>query len=119
MEKKDISIGEMKKMQQELYELHKEEWGNDMNPEAARNHMLYMIEEIGESIAIIKKKGIPAIMDNSDIRKAFITEMTDIARYYIDVLNRLDITAEEYTTCFLEKHKECTSRNYKDKWEKD
>ena len=45
---KDISIAEMKKMQMELFELHKDEWKNDMNPESARNHMLYMIEEIGE-----------------------------------------------------------------------
>ncbi len=29
----------------------------DMYPEVARNHMLYMIEEIGKSISIIKKNG--------------------------------------------------------------
>ena len=39
MEEKDISIADMEKMQMELYNLHKDEWGHDMYPEAARNHM--------------------------------------------------------------------------------
>lgn len=116
---KDISIKEMKEMQKELFKLHKEEWGDDMYPEAAKNHLLYMIEEIGESIAIIKKKGIEAIMEDEVIRKEFITEMTDVARYYVEVLNRLEITAEEYTQCYKNKHKECIKRNYEEKWKKD
>lgn len=119
MEKNNISISEMKQMQLELFELHKNEWGNDMYPEAAKDHMLYMIEEIGESISIIKKKGIDEIMTNPIIRNNFITEMTDIARYYIEVLNRLNISAEEYTYCYRKKHEDCISRNYKEKWKKD
>lgn len=119
MESRDISISEMKKMQLELFELHKDEWGNDMHPEAAINHMLYMIEEIGESISIIKKKGINEIMSNPVIRKDFITEMTDVARYYIEVLNRLNITTEEYTYCYIKKHQDCINIDYKKKWKKD
>ncbi len=119
MEEKDISIADMEKMQMELYNLHKDEWGNDMYPEAARNHMLYMIEEIGESISIVKKKGIDAIMNDAEIRKHFITEMTDVARYYVEVLNRLKITPEEYAQCYIKKHKECINRNYEEKWKKD
>ena len=115
----DISIGKMKEMQMELYELHKEEWGNDMNPESARNHMLYMIEELGESISIIKKKGIDAIMNDAKIREDFITEMTDVGRYYIEVLNRLKVTSKEYADCYMNKHKECINRNYKEKWKKE
>lgn len=45
----------MQKMQQELYEAHKDEWGEN-KPEHAKNHLLYMIEEMGECISIIKKK---------------------------------------------------------------
>ena len=119
MEKKDISIAEMKKMQMELFRIHKGEWKEDMYPEAARNHMLYMIEELGESIAIIKKKGIEAIMNDKKVREDFITEMTDVARYYTEVLNRLEITSEEYAKCYINKHKECMRRNYKEKWKND
>lgn len=119
MEKKDISIEEMKNMQLELFNIHKEEWGNDMYPEAAKDHMLYMIEEVGECIAIMKKKGINEIMNNPKIREDFIIEMTDVARYYVDVLNRLKITSEEYANCYMKKHKECIHTNYTKKWEKN
>ena len=46
MSKKDLSISEMQKMQLDLYEQNKDKW-NDMEPKAAKSHMLYMIEEIG------------------------------------------------------------------------
>ena len=69
MSKKDLSISEMQKMQLDLYERNKDKW-NDMEPKAAKSHMLYMIEEIGECISIIKKKGINAIMQDSDVRSS-------------------------------------------------
>ena len=39
MSKKDLSISEMKNMQLDLYEQNKEKQ-NDMEPNAAKNHML-------------------------------------------------------------------------------
>ena len=64
MSEKDLAISEMKQMQFNLYEENKEKW-NDMEPNAAKNHMLYMVEEMGECISIIKKKGIDNIMKDS------------------------------------------------------
>lgn len=119
MENKDISISEMKKMQMELFELHQKEWGNDMEPKSSKNHILYMIEELGEAISIIKKKGIDQIMNNPEVREKFITEMTDVQMYYIEILNRLQITSEEFANCYINKHNECMNRNYKEKWKKD
>ena len=55
--KKDLKISELKEMQLKLFEINKEKW-NDMEPNAAKNHILYMVEEIGECISIIKKKKI-------------------------------------------------------------
>ena len=118
MSEKDLSISEMKQMQLELYELNKEKW-NDMEPNAAKNHILFMVEEIGECISIIKKKGINAIMQNSDVRARFIEEMTDVQNYYIEVLNRLNITADEFSQSYIEKHNSNMKRNYeKDNKEK-
>ena len=77
MSEKDLSISDMKKMQLELYEINKEKW-NDMEPKAVKSHILYMIEEIGECISIIKKKGRNAIMEDKDIRARFIEEITDV-----------------------------------------
>ena len=44
MSKENLTISDMKQMQLELYEVNKDKW-NDMEPEAARNHLLYMVEE--------------------------------------------------------------------------
>ncbi|MBS6252460.1 MAG: nucleotide pyrophosphohydrolase [Clostridia bacterium] len=118
MSKKDLSISEMKNMQLDLYEQNKEKW-NDMEPNAAKNHMLYMIEEIGECISIIKKKGINAIMQDSNVRSRFLEEITDVQNYYIEILNRLKITPEEYSKAYIEKHNINMNRNYeKDNKEK-
>ena len=37
-----------------------------------------MIEEVGECISIIKKKGDDAIMNDEAVRKAFVEEMGDV-----------------------------------------
>ena len=98
MSNKDLSISEMKKMQEELYD--------------AKNHILYMIEEVGECISIIKKKGIKAIMEDKEVRSRFLEEITDVQNYYIEVLNRLNITPEEYSNAYIEKHNYNMNRNF-------
>ena len=98
-------------MQLELYEENKEKW-NDMEPKAAKSHILYMVEEIGECISIIKKKGINAIMENPEVRSRFLEEITDVQNYYIEVLNRLNITPEEFSNAYIEKHNINMKRNY-------
>ena len=118
MSSKDLSISEMQKMQLDLYEKNKEKWGK-MKPNDAKSHMLYMIEEIGECISIIKKKGIASIMENQDVRSRFLEEITDVQNYYIEILNRLKITPEEYSNAYIEKHNINMKRNYeKDNKEK-
>ena len=82
MSEKDLSISDMQKMQLELYEVNKEKW-NDMEPKAAKSHILFMIEEI-----------------------------TDVQNYYIEVLNRLQITPEEFSNAYIEKHNINMNRNY-------
>ena len=118
MSSKDLSISEMQKMQLDLYEKNKEKWGK-MKPNDAKSHMLYMIEEIGECISIIKKKGIASIMENQNVRSRFLEEITDVQNYYIEILNRLKITPEEYSNAYIEKHNINMKRNYeKDNKEK-
>lgn len=118
MSEKDLSISDMQKMQQELYEVHKDKWGKN-EPKDAKSHILYMIEEIGECISIIKKKGIDAIMEDKYIRARFVEEITDVQNYYIEVLNRLRITPEEFSNAYIEKHNINMKRDYeKDNKEK-
>ncbi len=83
-----------------------------MNPKATKSHILYMIEELGECISIIKKKGIDEIMENKEVRGRFLEEITDVQNYYIEVLNRLKITPEEFLNAYIEKHNINMNRNY-------
>ena len=50
--KDNLDIADLKEKQLKLYELNKEKW-NDMEPKYAKDHILYMVEEIGECISII------------------------------------------------------------------
>ena len=109
--KNDLTISELKNMQLELYEKNKEKW-NDMKPEAANNHLLYMVEEMGECISIIKKKGIDSVMNDAGVRGRFTEEISDVLMYYIEVLNRLEISSEELSEAYIKKHKTNLSRNY-------
>ena len=59
-ENKDINFSEMMKMQKELWEVNKDKW-SPMEAKYGRNFLLWMIEEMGEVISIIKKKGDNAI----------------------------------------------------------
>ena len=96
MSEKDLTISEMKEMQFELYEANKEKWG-DRDSKYAKTHLLYMVEEMGECISIIKKKGIDAIMENQ-------------------------ITPEEFSNAYIEKHninmKRDFERDNKEKYNK-
>lgn len=109
--KDDLNISEMKEMQFELYEKNKAKWG-DREPKYAKSHILYMIEEIGECISIIKKKGIDAIMENTGVRDRFLEEMADVEMYYIEVLNRLNVSTEEISNAYRKKHNINMERDY-------
>jgi hypothetical protein len=48
----DIKISDMLNMQKDLYEMHKDKW-TPLEAEYGRNFIHWIIEEIGECIAII------------------------------------------------------------------
>ena len=81
---KDLKISELKQMQYKLFEANKEKW-NDMEPKYAKDHMLYMIEE-----------------------------MCDVMMYYVEVLNRLNITEEEFSEAYINKNHINLNRNFEE-----
>ena len=107
----NISIEDMKQMQFELYEKNKQQWKN-MQPQYAKDYLLYMVEEMGEAIAIIKKQGIDAIMQDEKVRTRFVEEFCDVLMYYVEVLNRLHISSEELTKAYKAKHEINLNRDY-------
>lgn len=107
----DLSISDMMQYQKELHKLHEHEWF-PLEPEHGRNYILFMIEEIGEAIAILKKKGDRAVLEDAAVRDAFLEEMADVLMYYHDTLLRYHITPEEISEAFVRKHNTNMGRDY-------
>ena len=108
---KDIKISDMMKMQMNLWECNKEKW-SPMEPKYGRDSLLWMIEEIGEVIAIIKKKKENEIMEDKEVREKFVEEIADVYMYLTDALLRYGVTAEELGETYLEKHIKNMGRNF-------
>ncbi len=107
----DLKISEMMQLQLALYERHKDKW-EPREPKSGRSHILYMIEEIGEMISILKKKGDSAVLDDIAVRSAFVEETADVLMYLTDVLLCYHISAEEFSDAFCKKAHKNMGRDY-------
>ncbi len=112
----DLTIGKLMDLQKELYALHKDRW-EPREPEYGKDHILYMVEEIGETIAILKKKGSQAMVEDPAVHSAFLEEMADILMYYTDVLLCYHVTPEEFQEAYLKKHERNMGRDYVKEYE--
>lgn len=108
---KDLSIKEMMTMSHELYELNKESW-SPMTPEYGKDFILYMIEEVGEVISVVKKKQLDEIMSEGPVRDHMVVELSDVLMYFVDCLNRYQISAEELSTAYRKKFDRNMKRNF-------
>lgn len=104
----DLSISEMLEMQQKLQQKYKAQWG-ELEPDAGRGQLLWMLGECGEVIDIIKKQG-GAIAVPGEVREHFIEEMADVLMYFNDVLLCYGITAEELREIYIKKHEKNMTR---------
>lgn len=99
----DLRVSEMQTMQHKLKEKYKGTW-NPLIPEHGRNSLLWMMEEVGEVISVIKKRGDEAIMTDPGVRRAFLEELVDVTMYFHDLLICYGISPEEFSEAFLHKH---------------
>lgn len=107
----DLRISDLMALQMELWEQHKEKW-SPMEPAYGKDFFLWMMEEIGECIAVLKKKGGEAVMEEAEVRAAFVEELSDVLMYYVDILLRYGVTAEEISRAFAEKHARNMGRDF-------
>ncbi len=107
----DLSISQLMDLQRQQYEHHKDRW-NPREPEFGRDHILYMIEEIGEVVAILKKKSTDDVLEDPVVRAAFLEEMSDILMYYMDVLMCFHASPEEISDAFRNKAQRNMGRDY-------
>lgn len=107
----ELKISDMLKCQYKLWEKHKDKWA-PMEPKAARNSLLWMMEEYGEVVAIIKKRGEEEIMSNPELKDHFTEELVDVFMYFLDVLNRYQISGEEFSNAYAKKNNYNLERDY-------
>ena len=107
----DLKISDMLHMQKSLWENNKEKW-SPLEPKYARDSILWMMEEIGEVISIIKKRGESEIINDKSLRNDFVTELTDVLMYFNDVLMRYEITPEEISEAYITKHAKNMNRDF-------
>lgn len=98
----DFGINEMLSMQKELQEKYKDKW-EPISPPAGKHKLLWMLGEVGEVIDIIKKNGEKDAMDNTEIRRSLVEEMSDVLMYFNDVMLRYGITAGELKSAYTAK----------------
>ena len=107
----DLKLSEILSMQEELQKKYKDHW-KELTPENGRNSLLWMMEEVGEVISIIKKRCEDAIMNDERVREKLVEEMGDIMMYYSKILICYDISAEEFSDVFLQKHDRNMNRDF-------
>ena len=107
----DIRISDMLAMQHALYEHHKDAW-TPRTPQTGRDMLLWLVEEVGEMAAIIKKQGDDAIMHDAATRAHFVEEMADVMMYLHEVMICYGIDAQEFSQAYVEKHTRNITRKY-------
>lgn len=113
----DLSIAQMMTMQRELYARHVGQW-SPPEPEYGKEFMLYLVEELGETIGILKKKGATAIAEDPATREKFLEEMADVLMYYHEILIRFHVSPEEISEAYVKKHNQNMGRDYSGEYAK-
>lgn len=98
----DFTLNEMLEMQRALQEKYKDIW-NPICPERGKDQLLWMIEEVGEVIHIIKKNGGDKACQETEIRRHLVEELSDVLMYYCDVLLCYGISAPELKAGYEKK----------------
>ncbi len=108
----DLKISDIQKMQHTL--AVEKGWITSRTPEHAPMSILWSIDELGEAIAIIKKKGSDSIMDNPTVRAHFTEEVADVFMYLFDMMESYGITAEEFSDAYLAKFQRNLGRDWQE-----
>jgi len=106
----DGKISQFLKMQHDL--AVEKGWIDGRTPENAPFSILWSIDELGEAIAIIKKKGADGIMNNESVREHFVEEVTDTFMYLFDMMESYGITADEFTCAYVKKYERNMGRSW-------
>lgn len=113
----NLSINELVEMQNKLQNRMKDKW-LPITPENGHFSLLWMYEELGEVVSILKKRGNAAVMNDEGVRAAFVEELTDALMYYIDLMTCFGISPEELSKAYVAKHEKNMQRDFVTEHEK-
>ena len=105
-----MELADFLKMQHDL--AVEKGWIWDRTPEGGPFSLLWSMDELGEAISIIKKKGSYGIMENPAVREHFIEEIADHLMYVFDMMECYGITAEEFTDVYVRKFERNLGRSW-------
>ncbi len=107
----DMRISELMERQKALHALHEHDW-SPVAPAWGKDSLLWLVEELGETAAIIKKKGADAVMEDEAVRAHFLEEMSDVLMYWTDALLCFGVTPDEIGTAFAAKSDRNMKRDF-------
>lgn len=107
----DLKLSEIMAMQKELQDKYKGKWA-PLTPEYGRSCLLWMVEELGEVVAVVKKSDEKLIMSDEKIRSALAEEFADILMFMNDALICYGITASDFSEAYIRKHTKNMSRDW-------
>ena len=107
----DLSLSQIMDMQKELQDKHKGEW-TPLTPDHGRSCLLWMVEEFGEIVSVLKKRGESAVMNDEAVREAFTEEFVDVLMFLNDALICYGISAEDLSNAYIKKHSKNMGRNW-------
>ena len=87
-------------------------WIVDRTPENGPFSLLWSMDELGEAISIIKKKGSEGIMEIPSVREHFIEEIADHLMYVLDMMECYSITAGEFEAVYKKKFERNMGRSW-------
>lgn len=109
-----LNFEDMQQMQKKLQEKHRDEWPA-LTPEYGRSCLLWMTEEFGEAVSLVKKRGDRQIMEDAAVRGAFVEELADVLMFLNDALLCYDVTPGEFSDAYEAKYR----RNMHRDWSKE
>lgn len=107
----DLTLDKLMVMQDELQAKYRGKW-TPILPENGHYSVLWMMEELGEVVSIFRKRGNEAIMKDPAVRQHFLEETSDVLMFFVDLLQCMEVTPEEFEQAYLAKHERNMQRNF-------
>lgn len=100
----DLSINEMLKMQNTIYNHYGEPYNWDAYvPQNVRTYWLWMFAEAGEVADDLKKHALSELMQAGPSRAHMVEEFADTMMFFMNTMACMSITAEEFSLAYKTK----------------